>query len=75
MTVAVLVKHIDRIDLSTKNYSLVKDFKMPDYSPHEYPCQKCGTMLRLKQARVLYCRYCKIGILHPRYNFEKDVIV
>jgi len=46
---------------------------MPDYSPHEYPCSRCGTMLRLKQARVLYCRYCKIGILHPRYNFEKDV--
>jgi len=69
------VHHIDRIDLSAKNYSLVKDFNMPDYSPHEYPCQKCGRMRKLKQARVLYCQFCHDGFLHPRYNFEKDVIV
>jgi len=68
------MKHIDRLNLSVKNMHLIEDFGMPDYSPREYPCSNCGRMLKLIKSRVLYCRRCRKGTLHPGYNFNKDAI-
>lgn len=69
------MKHIDRVNLGIKNHSLKRDFGFPDYSPHEYPCLNCGQELKLYQVRVLYCRRCHKGKLHPRYNFTLDRII
>lgn len=63
-----------KVDMGMKNADLVRDFLIPDYTPIEYHCTKCGTMLKLKQKRVLYCKRCRKGFLHPRYDFEKDSI-
>lgn len=65
------MKHVDSMDTNPKFITL-KDLGFPDYSPSEYPCPKCGRKLKLFQARVLYCRRCHKGFLHPRYSFEKD---
>lgn len=69
------MKHIDRINISAKNTSLVKDFGMPDYSPLEYKCPKHGCRLKLMKKRVLYCKPHNHGYLHPRYNFALDAII
>lgn len=69
------MKRINRIDMAIKSTSLKDTFGFPDYSPHEYPCPKCGTQLKLKQKRVLYCKFCRKGKLHPRFNFKKDSII
>lgn len=70
-----IMKLVDRMNMSAKNYSLKADYGFPDYSPYEYPCTNCGKQLRLYQTRVLYCTRCHKGKLHPRYNFALDRIV
>lgn len=68
------MKHINKVNTDIKISSLKTDFGFPDYCPHEYPCLNCGRKLRLYMKRVLYCRRCHKGKLHPRYNFVKDRI-
>jgi len=69
------MKRINRIDMPVKTMDLVKDFGITDYTAREYPCRKCGTKLKLYQKRVLYCKRCHKGFLHPRYDYKKDAII
>ena len=68
------MKHVQKIDTNAKFISL-KELGFPDYSPHEYPCANCGRKLKLYQTRVLYCRRCHKGFLHPRYDYDTDRII
>lgn len=61
--------------MPVKTMSLKEDFSFPDYSPYEYQCPNCSTQMKLYKYRVLYCRRCHKGFLHPRYDFAKDTII
>lgn len=69
------MKLVDRINMNAKNMSLVNDFSFTNYAPNVYLCNRCQQEIKLYQARVLYCRKCHIGRLHPKYNFTLDRIV
>jgi predicted RNA-binding Zn-ribbon protein involved in translation (DUF1610 family) len=69
------MKKVNRYNMYAKNMCLSRDFGInPDNKEIEYPCKHCGRKTRLEKNRVLYCYMCTRGHLHPRYNWEKDII-